>query len=344
MLSVDAARLDLVLVTDSREVGLRVGVGDLHVHAGPHASTEVGGAARQVAKLLRVLEPKTLVQLVHRTAQPTEHRPDVAALLHADDAEVVLLVQPHKESLVLVVEDATTLRPLLIHSSCFEEAVSFLEQEVVGHKLQTSGFVHALKRVVVSGQVSFQGFQHFHHLTLNLQTILLPQVGGQTVALQVASHTNTGGADVLALGVQVGGVHLAGVHVGLVLLGQLVGVVVLLHNWGEQGAKQGVALLISSVDTDARIQVHYTGVDAVLKGSATGSLLVLQLFKYLASEVLLQCGFDLWAVQGTWELAWSRHYNEDLHNRDTANNPICTQGTCKSTPLSWCRRLQGPVK
>ena len=124
-------------------------------------------------------------------------------------------------------------------------------------------------------------------------------------------------------------VHLAGVHVGLVFLGQLVGVVVLLHNWGEQGGKQGVALFISSVDTDTRVQVHYTGVDAVLKDSSTGSLLVLQLFKYLASEVLLQCGLDLRFVEISWKRVGTfvRHSMVTCVNNDSKSQRI--------TPNAW---------
>lgn len=35
---------------------------------------------------------------------------DVSAVLHGDDAEMVLLIAPHEEGLVLVVEDSTALQ------------------------------------------------------------------------------------------------------------------------------------------------------------------------------------------------------------------------------------------
>ncbi len=40
----------------------------------------------------------------------------VAAVLHGDDAELVLLVDPGEEGLVLVVEDAATLWPVPLHA------------------------------------------------------------------------------------------------------------------------------------------------------------------------------------------------------------------------------------
>ena len=39
---------------------------------------------------------------------------EVAALLHGDDADVVLLVDPHQELLVGGVEDAAAVRPVVV--------------------------------------------------------------------------------------------------------------------------------------------------------------------------------------------------------------------------------------
>ncbi len=47
--------------------------------------------------------------------QAVEDSTHVAAVLHGDDAELVLLVNPGEEGLVLVVEDSATLRPVSLH-------------------------------------------------------------------------------------------------------------------------------------------------------------------------------------------------------------------------------------
>jgi len=51
------------------------------------------------------------------TGEAIKDRPDVPALLHGDDAELVLLVDPGEEGLLLVVEDAPPLRPVTLHPS-----------------------------------------------------------------------------------------------------------------------------------------------------------------------------------------------------------------------------------
>ena len=45
----------------------------------------------------------------------------IAAVLHGDDAELVLLVDPGEEGLVLVVEDPATLRPVPLHTSHLQD-------------------------------------------------------------------------------------------------------------------------------------------------------------------------------------------------------------------------------
>merc|ERR1719300_1181414 len=54
------------------------------------------------------------------TCQSVKNLLDVSALLHGDDPQLVLLVDPGQEGLVLVVEDSTTLRPIPLHASNLE--------------------------------------------------------------------------------------------------------------------------------------------------------------------------------------------------------------------------------
>ena len=50
------------------------------------------------------------------TGQALKDTLDVAAVLHGDDAELVLLIHPQQEGLGLVVEDAAALRPVPLHT------------------------------------------------------------------------------------------------------------------------------------------------------------------------------------------------------------------------------------
>ena len=44
---------------------------------------------------------------------------------------MVFFVDPDKESLVVVVEDASSSWPVSVEATCFEESVAFFEEEVV---------------------------------------------------------------------------------------------------------------------------------------------------------------------------------------------------------------------
>ena len=54
-----------------------------------------------------------LVELTHLDHLGV-HGTQVASLLHGDDLDVVLVPHPHKERLVLVVEDASPRRPVAV--------------------------------------------------------------------------------------------------------------------------------------------------------------------------------------------------------------------------------------
>ena len=49
---------------------------------------------------------------------------DVSTGLHGDDSELILLINPHKESLVIVVEDTSALGPLAVKSASLQESIS----------------------------------------------------------------------------------------------------------------------------------------------------------------------------------------------------------------------------
>ena len=53
-----------------------------------------------------------------------ENSVDVSALLHRDDTELILFVNPHKEGLFFVVEDTSAIGPVAVKASDFKETVS----------------------------------------------------------------------------------------------------------------------------------------------------------------------------------------------------------------------------
>jgi hypothetical protein len=49
---------------------------------------------------------------------------DIGAGLHGDDTELILFVNPDEESLVLVMEDTTTVGPVTVEAASLEEAIT----------------------------------------------------------------------------------------------------------------------------------------------------------------------------------------------------------------------------
>ena len=56
--------------------------------------------------------------------ESVEHGVKVGTWLHRDDTELVLLVNPHQEGLVVVVEDTSALGPFTVKAASLQESVS----------------------------------------------------------------------------------------------------------------------------------------------------------------------------------------------------------------------------
>ncbi len=67
--------------------------------------------------------------------QSCEDCSDVSALLHRNDSELILFIDPDKEGLLIVVEDTTTFRPFTVKTASFEESVTLFKEEVIGNQL-----------------------------------------------------------------------------------------------------------------------------------------------------------------------------------------------------------------
>merc|ERR1719323_1256957 len=108
---------------------------------------------------------------------------------------LVLLVDPHKEGLGVIVEDSTTLGPVTFHTSNSQVTVSRDEEEMVINKLLTDSLVHASEWVVLASKISFQLSQGVGHHLLNVNSLLLGDSGGKTESINITSNTDTCGVD-----------------------------------------------------------------------------------------------------------------------------------------------------
>merc|ERR1712012_297745 len=202
-LSTGATGLQVKLLATSLElVNAVLGpAGQVNVNRCPHASTKVGGAGVDVAKPL--IQAEVLARLLlHRVldsldtlGEPGEDFFHISSLLHGDDAELVLFVHPDQESLVLVVEDTTTLRPVSLHASNSKVPVARDEEEVVVNELLTDLLIHSGQRVVVTSKVRGEVLDSVDHQLLDSNTLLLGDSGGKTEAIDGTANTDPARVD-----------------------------------------------------------------------------------------------------------------------------------------------------
>jgi hypothetical protein len=76
-----------------------------------------------------------LLDLSGSTAKSAKNFTDIATLLHGDDTELIFLVNPGQEGLGIIVEDASTFRPVTVKAASLEETVTLLEKEVIVNQL-----------------------------------------------------------------------------------------------------------------------------------------------------------------------------------------------------------------
>jgi len=247
--------------------------GEVDVDGGPHASAQVGGAGVDVAELLGQLEVLARLSLdavtdsLDATGEPLEDTLDVTALLHGDDPGLILLIDPDKEGLGLVVEDATALGPVTLHASDLQVGVTRHEEEVVVDKLLADLLVHASQGVVGTSQVTFEPLEGSGDKLLNTNTLFLGNSGGKAESLDGAADTDPDGVD-WDFGVDVS-VDLGGVHVGdmLEVSGESV---VLADQRVEDIGEVNVGVLVSGVDAAVLVVELNSASNGLGQGEARG--------------------------------------------------------------------------
>ena len=124
--------------------------------------TQVGWASQNVAK---VLVPHNFVavfgqvglELLQTVAESGENGLDVAALLHGDDTEVVLLVDPDQEVLGLIVPDAAGVGPVTGHTGTGQKWRNWLvEKEVIVDELVLLSLGHGSEGIVFALELAVQ--------------------------------------------------------------------------------------------------------------------------------------------------------------------------------------------
>merc|ERR1719233_2325758 len=130
---------------------------------------------------------------IDTTSKSVENSLDIPAHLHGDYPQLVLLVDPRQEGLVLVVEDSTTFGPVSLHSCHLQVLVARDEQEVVIHELLSDILSHAGQRIIGPSKIALQVSKSLLHQVFNIQPLVFGDSGGQTESINVPANPNPGG-------------------------------------------------------------------------------------------------------------------------------------------------------
>merc|ERR1719295_141754 len=269
-------------------------VGELDVDTGTETSSQVGWAGQDVAEML--VPHVRVAALLHQgldlgqaLAETLEDSLDVTTLLHGDDAEMVLLVDPDQEGLGIVVPDATSIGPVAGHTSAGEERRDGLvEEEVIVDQLILLGVSHLGKRVVLTLELTLKTGEGIDGDLLDGTALTARAVGRQGDALDGAAGTHAGRQNVLL--VEETTLEVVGVQVGLVLGILAVSVVTAVNDGVKKISENLVGLLITGDTADRHDEgmsgVVHTGLDDAVEGASRGSDLVAELGIDLRGQAL----------------------------------------------------------
>jgi len=182
-----------------------------------------------------------------------EYSADVGTILHGDDTELILLINPDKECLGIIMEDTTATGPVAVHTSSFKETIALLEKEVVFDKLLLSILVHAGQRVVSSLELTFERLESLNGSLFNSVTLFFGDTGAERVVSKVTADTDTSRFDHLGLILRKrGGIKLGAVHVGHMF--SILGVTMVVKNdLVHERSEVGVTFVRASIDTNTRV-------------------------------------------------------------------------------------------
>ena len=115
------------------------------VHGGSQTGTHVGWASGNVSEMFIICELGLGLDDVGGISESLENLLDIGTLLHGDDSELILLIDPDEESLVVIMEDSSSLWPFSLETSRLKIFVSSLEEEMISNELGLLSLGHGLK-------------------------------------------------------------------------------------------------------------------------------------------------------------------------------------------------------
>jgi len=275
-----ASLLKSHLFEDGKEVLAAAHVWDFDVDTASDTGTQVGWASENVSE---VLVPHEIVaasldgrlKLVQTVAESCEDLLHVAVLLHGNNSDVVLFVDPDEEVFGSVVPDTSGIGPVTGHTGAGEKWRDWLVKEkVVVDELVLFGLGHLAKGVVLSGELTAKVGETVDDDFLDLSSLSSAAPWGQRVAADGSSGSASRRNNVVH--VELVANNLCWVEASLVLVAWLVAVVSVFDDWVEELLEGFVRLFVTGNGADGHDKwmagVVDTGLDSIIDGVARWGL------------------------------------------------------------------------
>merc|ERR1712173_300467 len=170
----------------------------VNMDRGPHTSTQVGGARVDVtilgiqAEVLSRFLLDRVSDSLDTSCKSLKDTLDISTLLHGDDSELILFIDPDEEGLGIIVEDTSALGPVSLHTSNSKVSVSRDKEEVVINKLLSALLIHASQGVVFTSKITREGSGGILHKVLNTKTLLLGDSRRKTKSIDGTTNSDSG--------------------------------------------------------------------------------------------------------------------------------------------------------
>ena len=123
----------------------------------------------------------------------------ISSILHGNNSQLIFFIDPHQESLVFVVEDTSTVRPVSVEPNSLEVSITLFEQEMILDELLSLGLSHVVEGVVSTSKVALETLESFNDFLLDFFSLIVSDSGAKGIPIEVSTNSDTSAFDHLGI-------------------------------------------------------------------------------------------------------------------------------------------------